>query len=276
MHQTLDLRLLEPIQMEVTLEVAARGVCSLSFEELAELQRKLPRSWPPALTPQLLKHADPQTLASLLAVNRALTDCEMDANQLASWSVASAPRHLGREAAAMVVDRYRSNGAWGVPVHITPHRSTHSVASTISLGYGIRGPAIGCGGGRGAERDALLTAACLLDEPACEGVLLVCSGWSPEFAVTPEGVPLNDSQCQAVALALVRTNTHAGCGSLTIGPPRLDRVPASAESHGAPSLVEQLASWRSDRFTWQASAGSLAIRLKLDSPTVHCREGEPR
>jgi hypothetical protein len=114
------------------------------------------------------------------------------------------------------MDRFGIEGPWGVSVHATPHRSLHSVASTISLGLQNHGPSFGSGGAPGQESSALLSAVGLLQSGPWHGVWVVCSGWWPELEFDVKGQPTSASTCVAAVLGLVSQATVTTLGHLRI------------------------------------------------------------
>src|SRR5262249_55024192 len=91
--------------------VACGGAC-LSFAELARIPKEPPVGLPRTLSPQLLKHSDEQTLASLVAVSQAINQAQLTDKDFANWAIISTSRNLGRSAFATVIDKYRDEGPW--------------------------------------------------------------------------------------------------------------------------------------------------------------------
>jgi hypothetical protein len=184
----------------VSCDVLAHGLARGTTAELAALrqnQEVVP------LAPSLLKHADDQTVAALAAVFGAVRTAGLDPGSFASWAVLAAPRFLGRVAMHATLQRFRTEGAWGISPHLIPHRSLHSVSGTISQALKIHGPNYGVGGGPGSWSEGFLTAAALVGDSQVPGVWLVLTGWEPEHAPTLTGAANPSAVCGAVALALV-------------------------------------------------------------------------
>lgn len=133
----------EPAGLE--LPVVAHGIARLDFAELAAVRKAPPSRFTPRVGPLLLKHSDEQTVAALVAMDRAMSAASMANEACGRWAIVSSSCYLGRNASIAVTDRFQAEGPWGVSVHPTPHRSLHSVASTVSLGIQNHGPSIGAG-----------------------------------------------------------------------------------------------------------------------------------
>lgn len=110
---------------------------------------------------------------------------------------------MGRTALAAGMHRYEVDGPWGTSVQAVPHRSQHSVASTLSLAFGVQGPCIGVGSGHGCDTEILLASLAMLNRRQSHGTWLVMSGFEPELEIDHAGKPVSNSSCVAVALALV-------------------------------------------------------------------------
>jgi hypothetical protein len=174
-----------------------------------------------------LKHSDEQTVAGLLAVQRAIEAYRLEDTPLTDWGVVAAPRFLGRGAMVPALERFATEGAWGISPHLIPHRSLHSISGTLSQALKIHGPNFGAGGGIEGSSEALLMAAGMLSSNRLPALWLVFTGWMPEpfeecgpsSYVCPEvpHVPV----CSAVALAL-RPPSPEFAG------PWLDIIPAGA------------------------------------------------
>jgi hypothetical protein len=154
------------------------------------------------LPPSFLKHADEQTVAAVAAVFGAVRKHGLDPGGFTTWAVLAAPRFLGRVAMHASLQRFRTEGAWGISPHVIPHRSLHAVSGTISQALKIHGPNYGVGGGPGSWSEAFLTAAALVGDSRVPGVWLVLTGWEPEQAPTAAGGINPAAVCGAVALAL--------------------------------------------------------------------------
>lgn len=190
----------------IDFRVAAWGCVRYSLAEIEQLRKKPPGDFPAVVTPAFFKHSDEQTIASVGALVRAIRDFEMPLDQFQSWSIAAAPRFMGRTALAAGMHRYETDGPWGTSVQTVPHRSQHSVASTLSLVLGARGPCIGAGSGHGSDVEVLLTSLSLLNDKHSAGTWVVMSGFDPELKIDRAGKPITDSACAAVAIALTSTS----------------------------------------------------------------------
>ncbi len=142
--------------------IVAHGTAGLTPAELTALRTRPLAGFPAELMPQLLKHSDEQTLASLSAVRCALAAGQLEATDFSQWGVVSSSRYLGRSPFAAVLNKYKIDGPWGVSVQVIPHRMPHSVPGTISLALQNHGPSISVGGGPDDQTSALLSIAGLL------------------------------------------------------------------------------------------------------------------
>jgi hypothetical protein len=198
-------------QVDLAAEVVSYALSQLKRDELATTRRcpgPLPDGWAP---PQhsILRHSDEQTIAAAHAVGNALIGMDpADKGSIEDWGVLAAPRYLGRSSLVVALNRFRTEGVWGVSPHLIPHFALHSQAGTISLFLGTHGPNLGIGGGQNAATEGLLAALTWLSSGTVPGIWLVISGWAPELVPDEHGEPIEESECQALALALVRANSQ--------------------------------------------------------------------
>ena len=250
------------------LAVIAYGIARLDYAELAVHRKTPPSRFTPRIGPLLLKHSDEQTVAALVAMDRAMSAANIANEACGRWAVVSTSSYLGRNASVAVTDKFQAEGPWGVSVHPTPHRSLHSVASTVSLGLQSHGPSIGAGGAPGQEPSALLSAAGMLESGAWDGVWTLFSAWSPELELDFKGQPISESTCLAVALGLVSQPVVT-----TVGRVRIDIVeggqtaaaPVGDSHQESVNLTEFLADEGRKRGAWSCSP-SPWMRLELDLP----------
>jgi len=247
----------------VSCAVLAHGLVRVTTAELAALRQNQEAIPLPAST---LKHADEQTVAALAAVFGAVRKHALDSGGFTAWAVLAAPRFLGRVAMHATLQRFRTEGAWGISPHLIPHRSLHAVSGTISQALKIHGPNYGVGGGPGSWSEAFLTAAALVGDSRVPGVWLVLTGWEPEEAPTPSGAGNPAAVCGAVALALVaaRPDWKGPQLRVTVGPLGREAArpgpgdgalrPVSLETllHalGGPELPRTSVVWQLDRGGW--------------------------
>lgn len=205
----------QPTGQTISCELASFGVVQASQPALPAL-RQAP--FPPngeRLPAALLKHADEQTVAGLAAVFQAIQQSGQSISAFRDWGVVAASRFLGRTITAQAVQRFRTEGAWGISPHLVPHRSLHSLSGTISQVLKIHGPNLGAGGGPAGLVDALLAAGALIRGAALPGIWIVLTGWLPELACDLEGRSVTpDSICLAIALML--TSTVAGAAGFRL------------------------------------------------------------
>jgi hypothetical protein len=182
-----------------------------------------------------MRYSDEQTIAGVVALVAAMQTLENPVpHAFDRWGVLAAPRFLGRSTMVVALNRFRSEGVWGVSPHLIPHHSLHSPAGTFSLILGFHGPNLGIGGGVFAGFEGVLTALSWLNSGIVPGVWLVLSRWFPDLAPDHEGKPQAPVVCQALALGL--------------GPPRsiddrpiLQLVARSPASTPQPLEIQQLA-----------------------------------
>jgi hypothetical protein len=176
--------------------------------ELASYRRQ-PEAKPPLrppLQPSVLRHSDDQTVAALAAVYAAVRQMgNAEDREFEGWGILVASRFLGRSSLVAALDRFESEGVWGVSPHLIPHYALHSPAGTLSLALGLRGPSLGIGGGLGAGFEGLLAALSWLTAGVVPGLWLVQTAWSPEFVPDERGEPRQESACLALAMALVHS-----------------------------------------------------------------------
>jgi hypothetical protein len=218
--------------------VLGHAVRRVSREEIALLRRQppaTPAGWEP-ISPAALRYSDEQTVAGVAALVAALGAVgQYSPSEIDRWGVLSATRFLGRSTMVITLNRFRSEGVWGVSPHLIPHHSLHSPAGTFSLVLGIHGPNLGIGGGLFAGFEGILAGLSWLNSRIVPGVWLVFTRWFPDLAPDMEGNPLAPGVCQALALALVPVSDCA------LGRPLLQLQPASATGLPHPLDISQLA-----------------------------------
>lgn len=210
---------------EVCCDVTAFAVVQATADELDAVRKKPALLAEAALSAALLKQADYQTLAGLLALSQAIQSHRLDPASLTNWGVLGAPRLPGRAFMVAAVQRFAADGAWGVSPHIIPHSSLHALSGAISQALKIHGPNLGVGGFPGGETEALLAAAAFLADNL-PGVWLVLTGWDPEPIPGQEAPVSATPLCRAVALALVAAQPGWNGSQLRIRPA------AAAQPHG--------------------------------------------
>jgi len=182
----------------------------------------------PPLPPRFLRHADPQTVAAVRAVQQAagrLTeDARLPGDSLEGHGVIAAASRLGRPAAGRALDGFASSGGIAVPTTIVPQCSLHAVAGAVSVAFGMHGPNIGIGGGPGAVAEGLIAAASFACDPRPTGGVagwwLVFTGWECEPPLDVAGTAAADPLVRAVALCVVPALAEEGdfFGSVAITP----------------------------------------------------------
>jgi len=187
--------------------LAADATVRVGLEALPELRRHPGPVRGEPLPTSFLKHADEQTVAGLAAVYKAIHTAGLQSTNFRDWGVAAAPRFLGRPAMAAALQRFQTEGAWGVSPHLIPHRSLHSISGTVSQALKIHGPNFGVGGGPGGVAEVLLAATAMLECQKLPGVWVVLTCLDPEQAPDQAGKPAEGTQCVGLALALTPIRT---------------------------------------------------------------------
>lgn len=247
-------------------ELRGHGYCRMAREAIAEARRQ-PGSAPPAVAPipaSVLRHSDDQTVVAVAAVLAAIRRMEASGpSTFEDWGILAASRFLGRSTLAAALDRFDAEGVWGVSPHLIPHYALHSPAGTLSLALHIRGPSLGIGGGVGAGFEGYVAALSWLASGAAPGLWFIQTGWSPELAPDSRGEPQTESECEALALALVPAESASSPGAM----PEL-RMTASRDSRARQSLtigevgtlLELGATERPDRYPPIFSRGRAYLR----------------
>jgi hypothetical protein len=259
---TMPQQLIRPETKPVELSIIARGSARLTMPELAAIRKESLTGFPTILSPQLLRHSDEQTLSALMAVSEAIRCGAVADADFGNWAIVSTSRNLGRSAFATVIDKYRSEGPWGVSVQVIPHCTAHAIAGTISLALASHGPCIGAGNGSAGEFEALISAASILRQANWCGAWVVFTGWSPELAIDPTGRPTSDSICLATAIAVTRQPSPSALGRI-----RMKVQPQPTETlldeSCSNTLSEFLSGASDDPCSW-SSAASSAVRIHVD------------
>lgn len=204
----------QPYSLECA--VTAHTTARFSIDEINAL-RKQSDALPGALGNAVLRHADEQSLAALAAVQCTIGQFHQRPADFSNWGVVTSSRYVGRSVFAQLLQRYASEGPWNVSVQIVPNRSLHSPASLVGQALGCHGPCVGVGGGSDGETDAWITASMLLDQQSSlEGIFLIFTGWDPDFPIDADGVPLVETHCTALVLALQAASNANACCQLRI------------------------------------------------------------
>src|SRR5262245_48306452 len=106
--------------------LAAHASIRLDEEVVAGMRRQPGSLRGEPLPPNLLRHSDEQTIASLVALLAAIDSAQL-ADDFSDWGIVAASRFAGRPALAQAVVRFINEGPWGVSPHLIPHRSPHSL-----------------------------------------------------------------------------------------------------------------------------------------------------
>jgi len=254
-------------EVVLSAEVRAHALCRMTRDQISSARRKPgtpPEGWP-AVSSSLLRNSEDQTIVAVAAVHGTLRRMgQSDPRCLEHWGILVSSRFLGRSSLVVTLNRFRSDGVWGVSPHLIPHYALHSPAGTLSLALGVHGPNLGVGGGLSAEFEGILTALTWLQAGIVPGLWLVFSGWSPEFVPDREGEPMADCECQALAVVLGPPSTFKPdrpCFQVVAG-----EVPASPRSLDLTVLAGRL-----DQGSRDAGRGSRIARDRI----VHNGHDDP-
>jgi len=244
-----------PRDLSLHCDVAGYGWVAMTPESFTTYRRNPGRSLGESVSPSLLRHADPQTVAGLAAALKAMHEHDLTKAALRGWGVISGPCLLGRQAIADAMQRFCNEGALAIPPHLIPHESPHAVSGMLSQLLGLHGPNLSAGGGPGAVEDALLCAATVLAGDGLPGLWLVLTEFSPESIPSgPQGAGLACAPwvCHAVALALVPEGSrqaldlHVAITGFENDDPDMDLPPLSPATLGAAltRLTDDPPEWR--------------------------------
>ena len=187
-------------------DVLAHGSVRAAPAEIASLRQNLGPVPGHPLPTGFLRHADEQTVVGLAAVLQAIATHGLAGQRFTEWGVLASPRYLGRLTLAAAIDRFKTEGAWGVSPHVIPHRMLHSISGAISQVLKIHGPNLGVGGGPGGLLEVFRMAAGMLHGDRLPGLWVVLTGWDPE-PIPGEAQP-GEARCIGVALALTAPRAY--------------------------------------------------------------------
>jgi hypothetical protein len=220
--------------------VAAAGSISLTLAE-AEALRGSPG---PGAQPQVaksLRNSDEQTIAGVAAMLRAIESRGWQDQSFLDWGVVGCPRFLGRMIITGLLHRYFEDSKYSINPHVIPNFSLHSTSGTVSVGFTMRGPNFGVGGGPGNVPEGLLTALSLIAEGRHPGIWLLLSEFDPEPRPDKVGKATNAVNAHAAALAITQQSPPADAGGSPFGRLRLlRRSTATTETPPVRDLVRFL------------------------------------
>jgi hypothetical protein len=211
--------LLSPSALQTTVRcrVAAHELLRGSAESIAQWRRQPISLGTEKLPASFLKHAEDATVAAVTAVVAAVERQGWRERSFADWGVIAAPNLFGRITNAQAIERFRTEGAWGISPHLIPHQSLHAMSGTVSQALKIYGPNFGVSGGPNASLDAFLIAAAMLADGSLPGLWLLMTGYESEWIPAPGGRPNPAPNCLACALALTPTEVGTAGLHLAIG-----------------------------------------------------------
>ena len=204
-------------QTAVSCAIRGFATAQATSQDIALLRQDLAAP-PKGLPASLVKHADDQTIVALAVTFRAIERHQLAGTDFQHWGVLASPRYLGRSSLAASLQRYETEGAWGVSPHLIPHRSMHAVSGSISQALGIHGPNLGVGGGLNGAAEIFMAAAALLADTKLPGLWVIITGFDPEPQLDDlRRQPLNGQfktriRCNGLAMALT-PQIRAGIGA---------------------------------------------------------------
>jgi hypothetical protein len=242
----------------ISCDVAALAYVQAGPESLTKLRRDPGKLGEHPLTSGLLKHADDQTVAAVVAVLEAIRLSDLNPATFSDWAVLAAPRQFGRAAFDKAFPQFAAEGAWGVSPYLVPHHSLHSPSGTISQILSAHGPNFGVGGWLGAEGHAFVTAAVFLNRYPDRGVWIVLSGAC--------GADAAQSSYEALALALVAPDSESIRPRLRLAPGlALTEIVLGLDTESSRSL-DRFAAWISTQHSDAQSANTSNCSWRGDEP----------
>ena len=238
---------------EETYPIATLAQATIALADVPKLRRQPTGTTGHAL---VLRHADEQTLAALVAVRRAAEARGWSADDMRDFAVIASPRFFGRTGTATIVHRFRQQGPIGVSPMGIPSLSLHSPSGTISVILGMHGPNFGVGGGPNHVADGFLTALALHRDRLAPVIWLVLTAYESEPLLDAEGRCGTPAHIHAVAMALTTQAVAQAPWSLRVQPSR-------AKTEAAPILNEIMTFVNSERERWSCPlVGDLVIELQ--------------
>jgi len=226
-----------PAGTGVSCAVRGFATAQATSQDIALLRKDLTAP-PKGLPASLVKHADDQTIVALAVTCATIERHQLVGTDFRDWGVLASPRYLGRSSLATSLQRYETEGAWGVSPHLIPHRSMHAVSGSISQALSIHGPNLGVGGGFNGAAEIFMAAAALLADKKLPGLWVIVTGFDPEPHLEDlRRQPLNGQfkmriRCNGLALALTpltRSGIDASLHIFTSSVGRTDRDHGAAE-----------------------------------------------
>ncbi|MCS7016062.1 MAG: hypothetical protein RMJ19_12975 [Gemmatales bacterium] len=150
-----------------------------------------------------VRHAEEQTIAGLAATLQTWSEMSQSLPEAQNWGVIAAPEYFGREATWSALQRYSQEGASAISPHLIPNHCLHSLAGSLSVLLGCRGPNYGIGGGPRQFVELLLAGLGEVQRDLAPGYWLVATAWRPappELSASGFDEPI----CLALALAICR------------------------------------------------------------------------
>jgi hypothetical protein len=190
----------------VRCDVIAHAAFRAPLASIADLRRQPGPPGRSVLPATFLKNADEQTVAGLSVILHAIAACGLQNTSFTDWGVLAAPRFLARSTMVVSLQRFMTEGAWGVSPHVIPHRSLHSLSGTISNALKMNGPNFGVGGGQAGATEVLLAALSMLERLHLPGLWVVWTALEPEGELDMAGRADPATECRALAVALAPTS----------------------------------------------------------------------
>lgn len=181
--------------------IRGASIVTARLSEISTLARQPAPVGGPMIPPRFLRHADEQTIVGLRAVLQIVAAAGSKKPDFSHDGVVGASCRAGQPTAARTMMNLERQGTAGVTPHVVPQCSLHSLASAVSVAFGMHGPNVGVAGGQQAAIEGFLTAATLVPTlPSSAHLWLVVTGWDTQLELDPDGKALNDPTCRSLAM----------------------------------------------------------------------------
>ena len=202
-----------PADFSTLCQIDSCAIESAHFSEVQALAREKHAHGPYSLPIRFLRHADEQTVIGVQSIFKVMAADTQEIPDISNDAVIAATCLAGQPAAARTMIGLRDKGPVAVTPHIVPQCSLHSVASAVSVGFGMHGPNFGVGGGPHAVSEGLLLAITLapmlaITSPSAR-IWLIFTGWDQQPSLETNGEANNDPLCRGLTLLLKPIVSHS-------------------------------------------------------------------
>jgi hypothetical protein len=224
-----------------TASVELSGAAAFAHDQAANIRSEVQSRLSALSRPTNLRYVDDQAVAALAATLDAIG--ERSIADFRDYAIVAAPRAIGKNMLAASMERYTTEGAWGVSPQIIPNGSLHSVSGLLSVALGMIGPNIGAGGVHARESEAFLAAMSMIGDGIASKLWVVLTG-------------VDDKTCRAVALTLQATAKESSCeNSITLRPAADDSLRGAAPHLTLESLFEAVSARQRSNQIWTLPGG---------------------